>query len=72
MNLKLVDTCELMEELASRQGVEKIRIPPDGRCEVAAERPWTNGNTTDCYEDGFTYFYDVRRDGAEVILRIID
>ena len=72
MDLKEIDTCELMKELASREGVEKIRIPVDGRGCVSAEPPYEEENTLYKSRDGCVYFYDEIRTGPEVILRIID
>jgi len=60
MNLKSYSTEEIVEELKYREGVEVFVVDPEWTAEVFVEN-----------EHDKT-IYDARRQGPEIILRIID
>ena len=59
-DLKMYSTEEIVEELKYREGVEVFVIAPEWRCEVYIENEYDKT------------VYDARRQGPEIVLRIID
>ena len=69
MKIEELKTCELVEELSKRIGVERIETPVEGQDEIAVEE-YENRPSNITIKSN--YIYDKVRPGPAIILRVID